>query len=80
MPIADLALALLALTGLAIAAEQFVTGAARIATRLGASQMFIGAALLGAVATALLATGRTLGRWEGVVLVCAYLLALPLVT
>jgi len=45
--IADLALAIAALAVLAVAADQFITGAARIATRLGASQLFIGAVLLG---------------------------------
>lgn len=45
--VADLSLAIASLAVLAVAADQFITGAARIATRLGASQLFIGAVLLG---------------------------------
>jgi cation:H+ antiporter len=45
--LADLVLVLASLAVLAISADQFITGAARIATRLGASPLFIGAVLLG---------------------------------
>jgi len=43
----DLGLSVLALVVLSLAATQFITGAARIATLLGASPLFIGAVLLG---------------------------------
>ena len=48
MILADLAIVLVSLAVLAVAASQFITGAARIATALGASPLFIGAVLLGA--------------------------------
>jgi cation:H+ antiporter len=48
MILADLAIVLLSLAVLAVAASQFITGAARIAAALGASPLFIGAVLLGA--------------------------------
>lgn len=47
MVIVDLGLAVLSLVVLSVAASQFITGAARIATLLGASPLFIGAVLLG---------------------------------
>jgi cation:H+ antiporter len=47
MIVADLALAVASLVVLSLAASQFITGAARIATLLGASPLFIGAVLLG---------------------------------
>ncbi len=47
MVIVDLGLAVLSLVVLSFAASQFITGAARIATLLGASPLFIGAVLLG---------------------------------
>ena len=47
MVIVDLALAVISLVVLSVAASQFITGAARIATLLGASPLFIGAVLLG---------------------------------
>lgn len=47
MVIVDLALAVVSLVVLSLAASQFITGAARIATLLGASPLFIGAVLLG---------------------------------
>jgi len=43
----DLGLAVASLVVLSVAASQFITGAARIATLLGASPLFIGAVLLG---------------------------------
>jgi cation:H+ antiporter len=48
MILADLALVVGSLVVLSVAASQFITGAARIATLLGASPLFIGAVLLGA--------------------------------
>ena len=48
MILADLAIVVVSLAVLAVAASQFITGAARIATALGASPLFIGAVLLGA--------------------------------
>jgi cation:H+ antiporter len=48
MIITDLVLAVASLIVLSLAASQFITGAARIATLLGASPLFIGAVLLGA--------------------------------
>lgn len=47
MILTDLAIVIVSITVLAIAASQFITGAARIATALGASPLFIGAVLLG---------------------------------
>ncbi len=47
MVIVDLGLAVLSLVVLSVAASQFITGAARIATLLGASPLFVGAVLLG---------------------------------
>ena len=47
MVIVDLGLAVVSLVVLSAAASQFITGAARIATLLGASPLFIGAVLLG---------------------------------
>ena len=47
MVIVDLGLAVLSLVVLSVAASQFITGAARIATLFGASPIFIGAVLLG---------------------------------
>lgn len=47
MVIVDLGLAVVSLVVLSLAASQFITGAARIATLLGASPLFIGAVLLG---------------------------------
>ncbi len=47
MFVVDLGLAVFSLVVLSVAASQFITGAARIATLLGASPLFIGAVLLG---------------------------------
>jgi cation:H+ antiporter len=48
MILADLAIVAVSLAVLSVAASQFITGASRIATALGASPLFIGAVLLGA--------------------------------
>ncbi|MGI8632254.1 MAG: hypothetical protein ACR2NA_06845 [Solirubrobacterales bacterium] len=54
-----------------------MTGAESLALDLGVSEAAIGLTL---VAGVLLASGRRLVRWEGVVLVVAYLASLPLIT